>query len=157
MTAPLAPVLAITYADVEAAATRLRGVAHLTPVLTSRTADERSGARLFFKCENFQRMGAFKFRGAYNALAQFTPEQRRGGVIAFSSGNHAQAIALSARLLGMPSLRPGTSSPGQASTRSPSPSAPATAPTSSHASPPATSSRSTGSHRSTPLFPERIW
>jgi threonine dehydratase len=59
---------------------------------------------VFFKCENFQRMGAFKFRGAYNALAQFTPEQRRGGVIAFSSGNHAQAIALSARLLGMPSV-----------------------------------------------------
>ena len=104
MTSPLAPVLAITYADIEAAAACLRGVAHLTPVLTSRTADERSGAQLFFKCENFQRMGAFKFRGAYNALAQFTPEQRRGGVIAFSSGNHAQAIALSARLLGMPSL-----------------------------------------------------
>ena len=104
MTSPLAPVLAITYVNIEAAAARLLGVAHLTPVLTSRTADERSGAQLFFKCENFQRMGASKFRGAYNALAQFTPEQRRGGVIAFSSGNHAQAIALSARLLGMPSL-----------------------------------------------------
>jgi threonine dehydratase len=96
--------LAISHADIEAAAQRLAGVAHRTPVLTSTTANERTGATVFFKCENFQRMGAFKFRGAYNALAQFTPEQRRGGVIAFSSGNHAQAIALSARLLGMPSV-----------------------------------------------------
>ncbi len=95
--------LAISPADIAAAAHRLRGVAHRTPVMTSRTADARTGATIFFKCENFQRMGAFKFRGAYNALAQFTPEQRRGGVVAFSSGNHAQAIALSARLLGMPS------------------------------------------------------
>src|SRR5512134_27747 len=94
--------LAISFADVEAATGRLAGVAHRTPVMTSRTADERTGAQLFFKCENFQRMGAFKFRGAYNALAQFTAEQCRAGVIAFSSGNHAQAIALSARLLGMP-------------------------------------------------------
>jgi threonine dehydratase len=94
--------LAISYADVEAAARRLSGIAHRTPVMKSRTADERTGAALFFKCENFQRMGAFKFRGAYNALAQFSDEQRRAGVIAFSSGNHAQAIALSARLLGMP-------------------------------------------------------
>jgi threonine dehydratase len=96
--------LAIAPADIAAAAARLHGVAHRTPVFTSRTADERTGAQVFFKCENFQRMGAFKFRGAYNALAQFTPAQRRGGVIAFSSGNHAQAIALSARLLGMPSV-----------------------------------------------------
>ena len=96
--------LAIGYADIAAAAARLHGVAHRTPVLTSRTADERSGAQVFFKCENLQRMGAFKFRGAYNALAQFTPEQRRAGVITFSSGNHAQAVALAARLLGMPSL-----------------------------------------------------
>jgi threonine dehydratase len=94
--------LAISFADVEAAAARLRGVAHRTPVATSRTANEVTGAQLFFKCENLQRMGAFKFRGAYNALAQFTPQQRAKGVIAFSSGNHAQAIALSARLLGMP-------------------------------------------------------
>jgi threonine dehydratase len=72
-------------------------VAHRTPARTSRTADERTGASVFFKCENFQRMGAFKFRGAYNALARFTPEQRKTGVIAFSSGNHAQAVALSAR------------------------------------------------------------
>jgi threonine dehydratase len=96
--------LAIGFADVAAAAERLRGVAHRTPVRCSRTADEWTGARLFFKCENFQRMGAFKFRGAYNALAQFTPEQQRAGVITYSSGNHAQAVALSARLLGMPSV-----------------------------------------------------
>jgi threo-3-hydroxy-L-aspartate ammonia-lyase len=94
--------LAISPADVEAAARRLAGVAHRTPVLTSRTANELTGAELFFKCENFQRMGAFKFRGAYNALAQFSPAERAAGVAAFSSGNHAQAIALSARLLGMP-------------------------------------------------------
>jgi threonine dehydratase len=96
--------LAITFDDVQAAAARLAGVVHRTPVLTSRTANERSGAQLFFKAENLQRMGAFKFRGAYNALAQFGPEQRRAGVIAFSSGNHAQAIALAARLLDMPSV-----------------------------------------------------
>jgi len=71
-------------------------------VLTSRTVDEAFGAQVFFKCENMQRMGAFKFRGAYNALMKFTPEQRRAGVVAFSSGNHAQAIALSAKLLGIP-------------------------------------------------------
>ncbi|WP_028201886.1 threo-3-hydroxy-L-aspartate ammonia-lyase [Paraburkholderia nodosa] len=93
--------LPITFEDVAAAHERLRGVAHRTPVLTSRTANERTGAQLFFKCENLQRMGAFKFRGAYNAIAQFTPEQKAGGVITFSSGNHAQAIALSARLLGV--------------------------------------------------------
>jgi len=96
--------LAIQPADIDAAAARLAGIAHRTPVRTSRQADERTGAKLFFKCENFQRMGAFKFRGAYNALAQFTPAQRERGVIAFSSGNHAQAIALAARLLGMPSV-----------------------------------------------------
>lgn len=94
--------LAITFADVAAAAQRLHGIAHRTPVLTSRTADELTGAQLYFKCENFQRMGAFKFRGAYNALAQFTAHQRTAGVVAFSSGNHAQAVALSARLIGMP-------------------------------------------------------
>ena len=96
--------LAISFEDVAAAASRLRGVAHRTPVMTSRTADARSGGQLFFKCENLQRMGAFKFRGAYNALAQFTPEQGRAGALAFSSGNHAQAIALAARLLGMPAV-----------------------------------------------------
>ena len=96
--------LAIDFDDVRQAAQRLLGQAHRTPVLRSRSADERSGASLFFKCENLQRMGAFKFRGAYNALSQFSPEQRRAGAIAFSSGNHAQAVALSARLLGMPSV-----------------------------------------------------
>ncbi len=96
--------LAINADDIAAAQRRLQGHAHRTPVLTSRTADERTGAQVFFKCENLQRMGAFKFRGAFNALAQFTPEQRQRGVIAFSSGNHAQAVALSARLLGMPSV-----------------------------------------------------
>ena len=94
--------LAINIDDVRGAATRLRGVAHRTPVSTSSTANERTGAQLFFKCENLQKMGAFKFRGAYNALAQFTMEQRRAGVVAFSSGNHAQAVALSARLLHIP-------------------------------------------------------
>jgi threo-3-hydroxy-L-aspartate ammonia-lyase len=94
--------LSINYADIQSAAVRLAGTAHRTPVATSRTANQRTGAELFFKCENLQRMGAFKFRGAYNALSQFTPEQRRAGVVAFSSGNHAQAIALSGRLLGIP-------------------------------------------------------
>jgi threo-3-hydroxy-L-aspartate ammonia-lyase len=92
-----------TYSDIEQAAARIAGVAHRTPVLTSRTADAISGAQLFFKCENFQRMGAFKFRGAYNALSKFTEDQRRAGVLTYSSGNHAQAIALSASLLGMKS------------------------------------------------------
>lgn len=98
------PTLAITYGDVVAAHDRIREAAHRTPVLTSRTADAMTGAHLFFKAENFQRMGAFKFRGAYNAISQFTAEQKRGGVLAFSSGNHAQAIALSARELGVPAV-----------------------------------------------------
>ncbi|MBJ9968880.1 threo-3-hydroxy-L-aspartate ammonia-lyase [Burkholderia seminalis] len=91
-----------TYDDVAAAAARLEGHAHRTPVMTSRTIDEALGAQVFFKCENLQRMGAFKFRGAFNALSRFNAEQRRHGVVAFSSGNHAQAIALSARILGIP-------------------------------------------------------
>src|SRR3954447_14317701 len=93
-----------TYEDVVAAARRLQGHAHRTPVLRSSTADLRLKAELFFKCENLQRMGAFKFRGAFNALSKFDAAQRRGGVITFSSGNHAQAIALSARLLGIPAV-----------------------------------------------------
>ena len=96
--------LAIQFADIEAAANRLRGIVHHTPVLRSRTADERTGAQVFFKAENHQRMGAFKFRGGYNALAQFTAEQRRTGALAFSSGNHAQAVALSGKLLGIPTV-----------------------------------------------------
>ena len=95
---------AISFDDIRTASVRLAGVAHRTPARTSRTANERTGAELFFKCENFQRMGAFKFRGGYNALVQFTAEQKKHGVLAFSSGNHAQAIALSAKLLGMPSV-----------------------------------------------------
>ncbi len=91
-----------TYADVTAAAARLQGHAHKTPILTSRTVNEAFGAEVFFKCENLQRMGAFKFRGAFNALSRFDERQRRAGVVAFSSGNHAQAVALSARLLGIP-------------------------------------------------------
>lgn len=91
-----------TYDDVVAAAARIEGHAHRTPVMRSRTADAETGASIFFKCENLQRMGAFKFRGAFNALSRFSAEQRRGGVVTFSSGNHAQAIALSARLVGMP-------------------------------------------------------
>jgi threo-3-hydroxy-L-aspartate ammonia-lyase len=93
--------LPISFADITAAAARLKGVAHRTPVHTSSTANARTGAELLFKCENFQRMGAFKFRGGYNALSQFTPEQCKAGAIAFSSGNHAQAVALSAKLLGI--------------------------------------------------------
>ena len=90
-----------TYDDVCAAARRLEGHAHKTPVLTSRTIDRETGAQLFFKCENLQRMGAFKFRGAFNALSKFDERQKKAGVVTFSSGNHAQAIALSASLLGI--------------------------------------------------------
>ncbi len=91
-----------TFEDVVAASERIAGVAHRTPVLSSTTANAELGAEVFFKCENFQRMGAFKFRGAYNALSRFTPAQRKAGVVAFSSGNHAQGVALSAKLLGIP-------------------------------------------------------
>jgi len=90
------------FADVEAAARRLQGVAHRTPVLTSSRIDTELGCSLHFKCENLQRVGAFKFRGAYNALSSLPADARARGVVAFSSGNHAQAVALSARLLGMP-------------------------------------------------------
>jgi threonine dehydratase len=100
MNAPAQP-LPVTYADVEAAAGRIAGHAHRTPVVVSRTVNARTGAEVFLKCENFQRIGAFKFRGAYNALAQLDTEQRRRGVLAFSSGNHAQAIALAGQLLGI--------------------------------------------------------
>jgi threonine dehydratase len=96
------PPSAVTYADIEGAARRLEGVAHRTPVATSRQFDALAGCRAFFKCENLQRMGAFKFRGAYNALAKLGPEERRRGVVAFSSGNHAQAVALAGSLLGIP-------------------------------------------------------
>ncbi|MCY9847349.1 threo-3-hydroxy-L-aspartate ammonia-lyase [Pectobacterium jejuense] len=91
-----------TFDDVVAAAERIDGYANKTPVMTSRTVNDTFGAEVFFKCENFQRMGAFKFRGAMNALLQFSDEQKAAGVVTFSSGNHAQAIALSAKLLGIP-------------------------------------------------------
>jgi threonine dehydratase len=91
-----------TFKDVIAAAARIDGQAHKTPVVTSRTFNEMLGAEVFFKCENLQRMGAFKFRGAFNALSRFDEAQRKAGVVAFSSGNHAQAVALSARILGIP-------------------------------------------------------
>jgi threo-3-hydroxy-L-aspartate ammonia-lyase len=95
----VARTLAVSPADVDAAAARLEGVAHRTPVLTSRTLDERLGARAFLKCETFQRVGAFKFRGAYNAISQLSEAERARGVLTFSSGNHAQAVALASRLL----------------------------------------------------------
>src|SRR3954470_17785882 len=91
----------VTYDDVAKAHERIKGVAHRTPVLTSSVTDARVGAKLFFKCENLQRMGAFKFRGAYNALSQLSKEEARRGVVAFSSGNHAQAVALAGKLLGI--------------------------------------------------------
>jgi len=88
--------------DVRAAAERLRGLAHRTPVVTSRTFDEMIGATVFFKAENYQRVGAFKFRGAYNHLSTLPADAREKGVVAASSGNHAQGVALSAKLLGIP-------------------------------------------------------
>lgn len=91
----------VRFADVQSAADRLAGIAHVTPVVTSRTLDERVGARVFLKCENHQRIGAFKFRGAYNAVSRLGEEERRRGVITYSSGNHAQAVALACRLLGV--------------------------------------------------------
>ncbi|MEU8914830.1 threo-3-hydroxy-L-aspartate ammonia-lyase [Streptomyces nigrescens] len=90
----------VTFDDVRDAARRLAGVAHRTPVLRSRTLDALAGAEVHLKCENFQRVGAFKFRGAYNALSRLSPEQLARGVVAYSSGNHAQAVALAARELG---------------------------------------------------------
>lgn len=94
----------VTIEDVRAAARRLDGIAHRTPVVTSRTLNARTGAEIFLKCENLQRMGAFKFRGAYNRIVQLDPQQRRGGVVAFSSGNHAQGVALASKLLGVPAV-----------------------------------------------------
>ncbi|MEO0409228.1 MAG: threo-3-hydroxy-L-aspartate ammonia-lyase [Cyanobacteria bacterium P01_A01_bin.135] len=94
--------IVVSYADILAAAQRLDGQAHRTPVMQSRSFDQRAGAQVYFKCENLQRTGSFKFRGAYNAMSQLDAEARRRGVLTFSSGNHAQAIALSGQLLGIP-------------------------------------------------------
>jgi len=91
------------FERVQNAAARLRGNANITPVMTSRTLNECLGAEVFLKCENFQRIGAFKFRGAYNAMSRLSAAERRRGVISFSSGNHAQAVALVGRLLGIQS------------------------------------------------------
>src|SRR2546429_7788600 len=102
MNAPDKTALAVRYADVAAAAERLAGHAHRTPVMTSRTVNERTGAEVFFKCENFQRMGAFKFRGAYNAMSRLAPDERKRGVLAYSSGNHAQAGARAGEMRGLP-------------------------------------------------------
>ncbi len=95
---------AIASADVRAAAERLRGVAYLTPVFHSHTLDELAGAEVWLKCETFQRAGAFKFRGAYNKIASLSDEERKRGVIAFSSGNHAQAVALCGKIFGIPTV-----------------------------------------------------
>lgn len=95
-------VLPVTYADIESAVATLHDQANQTPVITSRSVNDRTGAQVFFKCENFQRAGAFKFRGAFNALSNLTPEQKQRGVLAYSSGNHAQAMALAGTLLDIP-------------------------------------------------------
>jgi threo-3-hydroxy-L-aspartate ammonia-lyase len=94
----------VTFSDIARAHERIRGHAHRTPVLTSATVDALTGAQVFFKPENLQRMGAFKFRGAYNALSQLSADEKRRGVVAFSSGNHAQAVALAGKLLGVPAI-----------------------------------------------------
>jgi len=94
----------VTITDVEAARKRLLGIAHQTPVITSNTFNELTKSQIFFKCENFQRTGAFKFRGAYNALVQLSAQQKKKGVITYSSGNHGQAIALAGQLLNIPTI-----------------------------------------------------
>src|SRR5512143_1339619 len=94
----------VTFEDIHAAAARIAGAAHRTPVATSRLLDEACGNRMFLKCENLQRAGAFKFRGAYNAVSQLSPEEKDRGIITYSSGNHAQALALVSQLLGVRSV-----------------------------------------------------
>src|SRR3954469_24132885 len=109
MTSPYAA----TLFDVRAAAERIAGFAHRTPVFTCRTLDRLAGRSLFFKCEQFQKVGAFKFRGAANAVRKLSPEVAARGVVTHSSGNHAQALALAARLRGIPAsiVMPRTASP----------------------------------------------
>src|SRR2546429_3649726 len=101
MNAPDKTALAVRYADVAAAAERLAGHAHRTPVMTSRTVDERTGAQVFFKCENFQRMGAFKFRGAYNAMSRLAPAECKRGVLAYSSGDHQPVVGVAGNIFGI--------------------------------------------------------
>ncbi len=96
--------MSVTLADIEAAAERLAGQAIRTPLIESPALNERAGLRVLLKAETLQRVGAFKFRGAYNRLVQLSPEERRRGVVAFSSGNHAQGVALAAKLLDMPAV-----------------------------------------------------
>src|SRR6266566_4893059 len=96
------PTLRPGFADVQDAARQIAGVAHRTPIVTSRTLNDRTSAHVYFKCENLQRGGAFKFRGAYNALSRLSAYERRRGVLTFSSGNHAQAVALAGQLLDIP-------------------------------------------------------
>src|SRR3954469_11193375 len=93
--------MTVSYEDVAAAHERIKSHARRTPVMTSGTVDALTGASVFFKCENLQRMGAFKFRGAFNALSQLSADEKRRGVLAFSSGNHAQAVALAGKMLGI--------------------------------------------------------
>lgn len=95
-------VVPVTYQNIEAAAATLHNRANQTPVMTSRSVNDRTRCQVFFKCENFQRTGSFKFRGAFNALANLSPEQKQRGILTYSSGNHAQAIALAGKLLGIP-------------------------------------------------------
>jgi threonine dehydratase len=96
--------VSVTFADIEAAAARIEGHAVETPLIESPALNERLGGRVLMKLETLQRVGAFKFRGAYNRLVQLSPDERKRGVVAFSSGNHAQGVALAAKLLGMPAL-----------------------------------------------------
>ncbi len=102
MSAPIPA--AEVFPQIERAAERLAGHANVTPIHHSRTLDQRIGARVFLKCENFQRVGAFKFRGAYNAMSQLSPAERAAGVLTYSSGNHAQGVALAGKLLGIPTI-----------------------------------------------------
>ncbi|HEY9873561.1 MAG TPA: pyridoxal-phosphate dependent enzyme, partial [Candidatus Obscuribacterales bacterium] len=97
-------ILTVNYSDVKVAARNLEGKANRTPIITSTTVNQRTQSQVFFKCENFQRTGSFKFRGAYNALAHLSEEQKQRGVLTYSSGNHAQAIALSGQLLNIPTV-----------------------------------------------------
>ena len=92
----------VSYSKIEEATQQLEGYAFKTPVLTSRTVNEITQAEVFFKCENFQRTGSFKFRGAFNALSKLSPEQKQQGILTYSSGNHAQAIALAGQILKIP-------------------------------------------------------
>src|SRR5688572_32034385 len=104
MNAPADTIAPPTAADVDAAAARIKGTAIRTPLLNFAVLDERLGARVFLKAETLQRTGSFKFRGAYNKISQIPPERRAGGVVAYSSGNHAQGVAAAAKLCEVPAV-----------------------------------------------------